>query len=214
MNRRTFLRTTAPIAVVGVAGCVDGLMEEGLELSATQARVTDSAADSTGYEMKDQEPVEITEAVSYKGQEREVTLTNWKTTYSREFGTVSGAQDLAQFVVYTTPTVNLFGQELNPLGQMDTTGLINVLGARYGNITGVYSIGETTVESLGMETDVSEFEGTANIDGYPVDMKLHFSRVRHEGDFVMALGGYPEDADDRDNIHTLIENITHDVDDN
>jgi hypothetical protein len=63
---------------------------------------------------------------------------------------------------------------------------------------------------LNESADVSKFEGTATLSGQEVDVFVHVTKVKHDGDFVVGVAIHPQQLDgEQERVDTLLEGIEH-----
>ena len=63
---------------------------------------------------------------------------------------------------------------------------------------------------LGSSTEVVRFSATATYQGQEFPVYLEVTRVEHDGDFVVAVGGYRQEADDvAPKVQTMFESLQH-----
>lgn len=219
MNRRQFIGASGAAAFVGLSGCLDSVLDGEFEFTATPASVATETAENRGYEKQKQEEIQIEETVTYDDREQDVSLSNWMTVYAKVGEAESSEeQEIARFVAFSTPQVDVFGQtSLNPVGQMSEEEMIEFAASRADDFADdadvdVRSIGETTVDALGEETSVAKFESTIEIDGHEVDAHLHLTELEHGDDHVIAFAAYPKATDEEENVHALVRNLEHESD--
>lgn len=196
------------------AGCVGVLTgSEPLVLEAEPVAVSADAQSDSGYEEARRTTEEMSREFSAAGQTREVRVTNYLAEYSR---TVSvepiGSGEIARFVVVSTPAVELFGRTFNPVGQMSNRQLVETLQSEYSGLENLQSTGERTASVLGSEANVSTFTGDAELSGsdVTVELTIHVTKVRHEGDFVVAVAVHPSVLDGEvDRVDALLAGIEH-----
>lgn len=206
------------IAIIGVltVGVITGDLGFLLGLETKVASADPAGADATaaavGYEKTDTERIVQNESASVLGQTRTVRVTNHMTEYSKVMSIPGmGEQRAATFVVLTTPEVSILGFSLNPVGDMGPPGIAERIEAQRGDISVGKKVGTTTVESLGTQTDVAKFEGSTTLDGgLTVSVYVHVTKVYHQGDYVLAVGAYPQLLDgERSNVLDMIRNLDH-----
>lgn len=207
--QRTALTALVAVLVVS-AGCAGLITGDTIEFTASEASVSDSALDSSGYEEQNTTEQTITRNINVSGQQRTVRITNHFATYSRS-GELNGTEtpDMAQFLVISTPGAQMAGQTLNPLARLSNRELVDRLADRTGSIEDVQFEENRTVESLDSDREVSVFSGTTTISGQEVDVRIHIASFEHEGDVIVAAGIHPVQIEEEENIDELLAGLEH-----
>lgn len=193
------------------SGCIGVLTgQEALEVEAAPATVPEDALSETGYERTDKRELAVNRTFEAGGQSREVVVTNHVAQYGRSIDLAVVEQRAAVFVLLSTPEVELLGRTFNPVGDMSNRELLERVQSSYGRMEIGASVGSTTVTALGTETTVEKFSGTARIDGTDLDVYVHVTKIEHEGDFVVAIGVYPQQLpSEEERVLTLVRNVRH-----
>lgn len=193
MRRRSLLATTAALAAT--SGCLDVLTgEEPLERAASPARVPESARSETGYELADASSEELDREVTVAGQTRQVRAVNELVEYHRtvDLGPL-GERKLAVFATVATPAFEIAGQVMSPVEEWSNRKLALQVQNQYDGLEVGEATGSRTVETLDTTMELSQFAGAATVaDGTSVDVNLHVGTVRHDADFVLPVGVYPQ----------------------
>jgi SOS-response transcriptional repressor LexA len=198
------------------AGCVGVLTgDEPLTFEATPVTVADAALEETGYEQSRTDTNQLNREFSAAGQTREVEVTNHIAEYARtvDAGPL-GSEDLARFIVVSTPAVEIFDRTFNPVGEMSNRQLVERVQDRYEGLQNVQSQSERTVPVLGTSATVSVFSAEATVKGteQTIDLTLHVTRVRHGDDFVIAIGAHPAVLNGEvQNVDRLLKGVRHDA---
>ena len=116
----------------------------------------------------------------------------------------------------TTPQVSILGQTFNPVAEMDSGELAEMVQDQFDGIDDFSMVDETTATVAENTTTVGEFEGEARLIGEDItlDLTLHIAEAVESGDdFVVGVGGYPTvlQTQERDNVFTLFEAIEHET---
>jgi len=223
-TRRALLATGATVATASIAGCTDRIPfigDDPIEFSATSASVPQSVLDETGYEEHEREDVVIEETFEAGGQTQDVVVTNWQTEYDKAIDLgelpVSADEELraAVFTVLTTPQVDVLGRTFNPVADMDSEELAEMVQDQYGDFGELEQVGEDSAVVAGESTTVGEFEGEATLAGEEsaVELRLHIAEPVESGDdFIIGVGGYPSQLRDqeRSDVFSMLEGIEHD----
>lgn len=198
----------ALVVMVGLSGCAL-LTGEPLEFDASKATVSDTAQQAAGYEEVTVEPQTVTRTFTVAEQEREVTLTNWIANYERDLGMVTSPAP-GTVTVFATPEISIAGQTLNPVGSMSERELLELALQQYEDVSDPTEQGTRTVTVLGEVTTVTSYAATVEYQGQDVDITLHLTRVKHEGDVIVAVGAHPAlITGQQAEIDTMFEGIEH-----
>lgn len=199
--------------LVTTSGCVGVLTgSESLTFNASQATVSDEALQQTDYAENRVEKLQVTENFTVAGQQRTVEVTNWVAGYNKsvDLGPV-GEQELARFVVVSTPQVKIAGRTFNPLAQVDNADLVQRFVSQYDQVSNIRAAGSQNTSMLGTSTEVTKFEATTTYNGLDVDLNVHVTKVNHDGDIVIAVAVYPQQLDgEEDAVFELIRGVEHD----
>jgi hypothetical protein len=212
------IRGYAAVAAVSMllitSGCL-GILSGDQTFEATPATTDNATAEEHGYEFQGTERQEVTRQFSAGGQSRNVTAVNYITTYERTLPIGATDAKAGVFAVIATPQVEVLGETFNPVGDMDNAELVGLVQDNYESLS-VDNDSETVREAevLGESTNVSRFEGQARIAGQNVDVYVHITRVRDNGDFVVPVAIYPQDlpemlGDQQAAVFDMLEAIEH-----
>lgn len=193
MKRRQTLLALGSGAMTFSAGCVGFLTgSEPVTFEASRATVASEALEETEYREDDVSSETVSRSFSAAGQSREVEVTNWVAKYDRsiDFGAL-GSQEIAIFVVLSTPQVRVLDRTFNPVGQMSNRELLQQLQGRYEGFTVGDSVGSTSASVLGETTEIEKFEATATYQGQEIDLFVHISTVAHDDDYIVPVAVYP-----------------------
>jgi hypothetical protein len=160
----------------------------------------------TSYEHDSRDEWTVAETLEVGGESREVSLTNKLTRY--RLGLDSIEFDRSWFVLFTSPTVSLAGQEANPFWVLDEETLVERLLGRVDTaaVQDVEKTGEREIELLGEPQTVTEFEGSTEFD---IDVRIDLSQRTHSGDVLVVLAVYPELTALAEDIDTLAAGTEH-----
>lgn len=205
MDRRVFLGAALALLVT-LSGC-GAILGGDLSFSASQATVDDQALASAHYTEQDVHQQALNRTFTVAGQTRQVNLTNWMASYSRD---TSGGGTPGSVVVLSTPSVTIAGQSLNPLGQLSSADLIDRLLEQYGNVGDVQPAGSQQMTVLGKNATVSSFRATITENGQQVPVLVHVTTVQHGDDYVVALAIHPANATAKNaGVRTMFTGIQH-----
>lgn len=222
-SRRAVLGTVGAIGATGLAGCLDRipfLGDDPIEFSAEPVSVSANALDETGYEEQESGELTIERTYEAAGQSQDVVVTNWQAEYDKSvdgdaFGLpIGGEYRGAVFTALSTPQVSVLDRTFNPVGEMESEELAEMVQDRYEGMGDLSPAGEEQVTILGETTTVGEFITEASVvnDNAQVEIRLHIAEAVESGDdFVVGIGGYPTALEDeeRPNVTTLLESIEH-----
>lgn len=211
LPRRTFAIGISTSLLAGVAGCLDVITgDEPVEFEASPSRVAQSALDETGYELAGVDDVVIEREFEAAGETRDVVVTNVQAEYEKaiDMGPL-GQQEGAVFTSLTTPQVSVLGREFNPVADMTTEELAEMVQDQYDEIRNLDHHEDTEVTIHGETTTQSKFRAEATLAGDAVSLYLHISEAVAMGDdLVVTVGGYPElTPDEEENILRLMEAV-------
>ncbi|WP_247002727.1 DUF6517 family protein [Halosolutus gelatinilyticus] len=214
MNRRTVLAGVGSIGLASLAGCL-GLA--GLDKHESDPAGVDAAVrDDTGYEQTKIDDLVIDEKFELGPYSETVSVTNYLTEHEKrvDMGPL-GSQRGALFMVLTTPQVSIAGRELNPVGDMSTTELVDLVQSNYDAIGDIAHDGNDEIAVLDQETTISRFTADAQFNGQDVEVYLHVTEaVETAEDLLVTIGVYPSlvRSQEEDNVLELVSNVTETVD--
>ncbi len=212
MSRHRLVVAALAVLVL-TSGCLGVLTgQEALTVEAEPAVVDDAAASSTGYVYNGTESVQVNRTLEVAGQSRTVSVVNRVSTYEKslDFGPLGEAR-LGMFAAVSTPAVEIAGETLNPIGDYDNDRLVELVAGKYEGLENVEQVSSRQVTTLGQETTVTKYSATApTAFDRRIDVFVHVTKVRHEGDFVVAIGVYPQVLrGEEDDVLELIRAVEH-----
>ncbi|WP_435358475.1 DUF6517 family protein [Haloarchaeobius sp. DFWS5] len=210
LNRRTLLAGTATGIAAGAAGCL-GILGGSADFAADLALANEGTASSNNFVRQEPQEDSIEKTFSAGGQSKTVTVRNWVTEYNKTLDLpILSDMKAGVFAVVSTPKVEILGQSFNPIKDWDPKKTARMLQDQYEGFSIGEEVGSGTVQVLGSSTAMSKFEGTATMAGQNVDVYVLIAKaVPNEGDFVLSLGVYPQQADEEGTITALMESIEH-----
>jgi len=212
LSRRAFGGLVSGAIVAG-SGCLGFILgDEAQEFEASPVTASDASLEETEYEQANDDETrkqEVSRTFSAADQEREVVAVNYMSEYERSVSFLGMEQRAAVFVAFSTPQVDILGKTFNPIEEMSNRELIQQVQGRYEGMEVGDEVETADVDTLGETVEVSKFEGQADLDGTSVDVYIHIGQVKHDGDFVVPIGVYPQDVDQEANVVTLIEDLKH-----
>jgi len=223
-SRRSVLAAGATTATVGLAGCA-GLAGD-LSFESGSATVTAQARSETGYQEAGVTAIPFTRQVSLGPIQRTVEVTNLLAEYDRSVGLDSGGLTgglgiptdarAAVFAAFTTPAVDIFGRTLNPVAELSTDELANLIQQHYGGFRNLATDAELSGTLLGESTKVTRYTAEADLLTTAVvstDIPIYLyvgAPVRAGEDFVLTVAAHPRAAGPREGtIRTLLEGVEH-----
>ncbi|WP_135363109.1 DUF6517 family protein [Halosimplex halophilum] len=215
MHTRQTLPTLAVLVLTVTAGCGFITGQSALAFSASPATASDAALSETGYEERAVTNATVTRNFSAAGQTRQVEVTNRQARYERavDLGPL-GSQRAAVFVTFASPEVEVATRTFNPISDMSTREVLRQFESQYEGLSVGDHVENRSVRALGSQRTLEQFEGTATLSGSEVDVYVHAAKFRHEGDYVVAVGIYPQRLDgEAENVVTLTEGLEHDGED-
>ena len=196
VNRRAFLASAGALTGTALAGCSEVNIDEPLRFESTPAYISDSVLEETGYEERDRDEIRIQRSFDVGGDDRTVTVTNQLVTYEQSVTTeVSVPEELSNsvFATVTTPSIELLGQELNPVAEMSNEELIEEAGDQFGRIENIEISGEAEITILGEATTRTQFSAETQLADANVDVYLHVNNpVKRDEEFVSGVGVHPQ----------------------
>lgn len=214
MHARQVLVALAVVLATVTAGCGFLTGSEALTFSASPATASDDAQSETGYEEQAVRSSTVTRNFSAAGQTRQVEVTNQQARYERsvDLGPL-GSQRAAVFVTFTSPEVEVLSRTFNPISDMSTREILRQFESQYEGLTVGDHVENRSVRALGRQRTLQKYEGTATLSGNEVDVYVHAAKFEHEGDYVVAVGIYPQRLDgEEENVVTLVRGLEHDGD--
>ncbi|WP_410764459.1 DUF6517 family protein [Haloferax sp. DFSO60] len=212
MSSKHLVATFAVIALVVTSGCLGVLTgDEALSFESEPAATDASVASNAGYSTNGTEELKINRSFTVAGQERQVVASNHLTTYEKKVNLgLFGEAKLGVFSVISTPAVEVAGQTLNPIGDYSNDQLVGLVRSRYQGLNNVEQVSSRNVQMLGETANVTKYSATARVEGEQIDVYVHVTKIRHEDDFIIAIGVYPQQLDgEEENILELMRSVEH-----
>ena len=198
-------------ALLVLSGCT-GVLSGPVSFSASQATVGDAALEETGYQHNSTQAMNVSRTFEAAGQSKEVEVTNWISEYHQRVGLPGvGEQKVAVFATFSSPQVEILGKSFNPLDKYSDRQLAQQFTSQLDSVSGVREVGSQNRTMLGKTTEVSKFEASVTTaTGIEFDAYLHVTKVKHEGDIVVAVGVYPQKLPGQEEkIYQLIRGVEH-----
>lgn len=198
------------VLTTGCLGLITG--SEPAVFTASEAGVSDAALSETDFQHEDTRTEWANRSVSVAGQERDVRVQNYVSTYRQPAQVdVDEGITFGYFVVAATPQAQIAGQALNPIGGMSPQQMVDQLTSGANDVNDVQREDERTLTILGSDAQVTRFSGTVERQGQQIPVYVEVTRVQDGDDFVVAIGGYPQENADsvRPGVTTLFEGVEH-----
>jgi hypothetical protein len=215
MNRRTVIAGLGAGGLAGLSGCLGlvGLAEHESE----PAGVGADAREETGYERTGIDDITVERDVPGGPLTGTISVTNYMTTHEKavEIAPLEQRQRAAVFNVLTTPQVEILGTDRNPVAEMSTQELIDLVRTNYDGIDDVSHEEDGEVTILEQSTTQSRFSADAEFDGRSFEVAIHVTEAVEAGDdLLVTIGVYPRELrlQEESNVTALAEAVTTDVD--
>ncbi|QLK27895.1 DUF6517 family protein [Natrinema zhouii] len=212
MNRRRVITGLGVAGLASLSGCL-GLLGMA-EHESSPAGVEAAAREETGYEQTEIEELPIERDVGPTNET--VTVLNHMTKHEKQVGIMGlGERRAAIYNVLTTPQVSIFGRELNPVGEMSTPELVDLVRSNYDGINDISHEEDSEITILDQTTTQSRFTADATFDGQELEVDVYITEaVEADDDLLVTIGVYPHhlQSQERSNITTLTESVTTEVD--
>lgn len=209
---RDLLLAAAVASLVVTAGCIGVLTgSEPAVFQASEAGVSQEAVSQTDFELRGEQSPWMNQTVTVAGQEREVRVQNHVQNYEIPASVdLTGGVTYGLFVVASTPEASVAGQAMNPIGRMSHREMVEQLAADSGNLRDVQRESSRELTVLGSSAEVVRFSAVTEQSGQEVPVYVEVTRVQDDGDFVVGIGAYPQEADDvQPQVETMFESIQH-----
>lgn len=207
---RRVVASLALVALLVTAGC--SFLEGPVTFEANQSTVSQQALDETGYDEERVEEQTVTREFGVGDQTQEVQVVNQIAEYKRQvsLGPLDG--ELARFSVFTTPQVEVAGQQFNPVDDMSNEELAQMVQDEYETVNNVEHVDDRTATMLGEQVEVSRFSADAQTaGGQSVQVYIHIGQVQHGDDYVVVIAVHPQELDEQANVDRLMEGVEHDT---
>ncbi|ACV48216.1 MULTISPECIES: DUF6517 family protein [Halomicrobium] len=208
---RTLAILLSVALVATTAGCGFLIGDEALAFESAPASVGDETLSETGYEQTLNESQTVSREFTVAGQSRQVNVTNHLAQYERsiDLGPL-GEQRAAVFATFSSPEVSVASQTFNPLSDMSNRELLSQFSSSYDGLSVGQRVENRTHTVLGTETGVQKYGGTAELGGQSIDVYIHVTTVKHDGDYVVALGLYPQQlSGEETHVFAMLDGLQH-----
>ena len=212
MNRRSLLAGTAAVGGVALSGCLSSTLNSVTSLASTPAGVDPALLDATGYELVGTDDVVSEEDVNVAGISDTIVVTSHLTEYEKVVG-LDGfvEQPTALFAILSTPKISIAGRTFNPVAEMSSGALVELIADNYDSIDNLEHEADETVTILDQSVDKARFTADARFDGLPLELNIHVTEAAERGDdLLVAIGVYPRllQAEEASNVRDLTEAVS------
>ncbi|MBZ6493548.1 DUF6517 family protein [Natrinema longum] len=215
MKRRSVLAGAGVGTIASLSGCLGLLGMD--EHESSPAGVEGGAREETGYEQVAIEELPVDRDVGVGPVSETVSVVNYMTTHEKavDIAPLEQRQRAAAFNVVTSPQVSVLGQELNPLEEMSTGELVDLVRNNYDGIENISRDEDAEITVLGQSTTRTRFTADAEFDGHSMDVDVHVTEaVDADDDLLVTIGVYPQQLRPQEeaDIVSLVEAATTGVD--
>lgn len=214
MNRRALLGGLGAVGLASLSGCL-GLV--GMDSHESSPAGVDSAVrEETGYEQTAIDEVVVEEKVEISAYSETISVTNCKTSHEKEVEIPPiGSRRAAVFTVLTSPQIGIAGRNFNPVEDMSTTELVDIVADNYDAIDDISHEEDGEITILDETTTRSRFSADATFNGHDLEVDVHVTEAVEAGDdLLVTIGVYPQYVRDQemDNVFALMEGVDTDAD--
>ena len=211
MRRRRF-GVLAVGGLVGTSGCLEFVTGRGAAVFEADPAATDGdVASDAGYQTDGPRELPVERSFGVAGESRTVRVVNQIVTYEKRLP-LPLVEDpkLGVFSLVSSPSVEVAGEEFNPVGDYSNDRLLEMIQSSYGGFRSVDRVSSRDETVLGTGTTVTKYTAKAPVNGTSIDVYLHLTKVRHDDDYVVALSVYPRRfVDEESNALRMMRAITH-----
>ena len=215
MNRRTYLGAAGCAGLAGLAGCI-GLL--GLdEHVANPIGVDENVRAETEYRQTGIDDLVIEETVDMRLWSETISVTNYIVEHEKRVGIEPLIDERAAvFVTLSTPQISVVGQQVNPVEDMETAELVELVADNYEDIGSPSHADDAEITILDQDVITSTFVADATfVGGHDVEVNLHVTEaIETDEDLVVAIGVYPREleSEERANVEALMSAIDPEID--
>ena len=214
LTRRRALALAGAVGAAGLAGCtaLDVVTGDPAEFVSGTATVADATLDESGYELNEVTDNTQTREFDVAGSTREVRVTSRIAEYDKAVELFGERYQAAVFAVLATPRVEVLGQAINPVGELDDEERAQLIVDRYEGVSSLERGSEYTTDVLGTDASVAVYSGEGEIEGTGVSVELEFhvaEAVEAGSDYVVPLAAYPSSFGDGENVRRMLNGIEH-----
>ena len=212
MNRRSLLAGTAAVGAVALSGCLSSALNSVTSLESTPASVDQSVLDTTGYQLVGTDEIVTEEEIEAPGISDTIVVTSHLTEYEKSVG-VEGftEQPTAMFSILSTPQIEIAGRTFNPVADMSSGELVDLIADNYDEIDNLEHEADETVTILEQSVEKARFVADARFGGLPIELNIHVTEAaERDDDLLVAIGVYPRllQSEEESNIRELVEAVS------
>ena len=214
LTRRRALALGGAVGAAGLAGCtaLDVVTGDPAEFVSGTATVADATLDESGYELNEVTDNTQTREFDVAGSTREVRVTSTIAEYDKAVELFGERYQAAVFAVLATPRVEVLGQAINPVGELDDDERAQLIVDRYEGVSDLERSSEYTTAVLDTDASVTVYTAEGEIAGTGVSAELEFhvaEAVEAGDDYVVPLAAYPSSFGDGENVRRMLNGIEH-----
>ncbi|WP_049914707.1 DUF6517 family protein [Haloterrigena salina] len=213
MNRRALLGGLGAVGLASLSGCLGLVGMDSHESS--PAGVDPAVREETSYEQTAISEVVVEKEVEVSAYSETITVTNYKTTHEKSVELPPlGSRRAAVFTVLTSPQIGIAGRNFNPVEDMSTNELVDLIAENYDDIGDISHEEDGEITILDETTKRSRFSADATFNGHDLEVDIHVTEaVEADDDLLVTIGVYPQYARDQemDNVFSLMEAVDTDA---
>lgn len=215
VTRRELLAGTGVGLAASLAGCAGEVTAEGAAFGAVEASLSANVQSETGYTHHRTVEDTVSEQFERFGFTRTVDVTNVISEYDRaiDLGILGMRLQAAVFATLSTPQVRILTRTFNPVAEMSSLEIAEMIQQRYENIHNATEDGVFTTEVAGQSTTVTRFTADAQLIelGQRIEIYLYVSEAVEVGDdFVLTIAAHPRAfGRAEDTVSALLAGIEH-----
>lgn len=210
MNRK--ITILAVVALVALSGC----MGASTTYNAPPPEIDAEVTEEYNYEHQDTEEININNTIDVESVDEDIEITSWISMYNKDFSTEGVQTDMdvdgpALYAILSTPSVELVGQELNPLVMEPTEEVLDYAAENADDDFEVHEkVDEinATSEATGEDITVEKFDATFYMSEYDMELDGYIMTtvIPTDDAVLVTIGGYPEMMDEEEAIVNLMQN--------
>jgi hypothetical protein len=200
------------VLLTATSGCLGAFSSGATTFEAQPAAVDEAAASETGFENNGTRDSVVSREIGPDGVSETVKVVNKVTTYEKALEIpLLGTARLGVFSIVSSPAVEVAGRTFNPLADYSNDRLVQLVTSRFGSLSNVEEVSSRQLTMVGSETTVTKYAATTTAQGQEIDVFVHVTKVRHEDDFLVGVGVYPQQLDQESDILALFRAVEHPV---
>jgi hypothetical protein len=173
------------------------LTDDTTTFAATEAPLSERAQDDTEYTHHRTDETVVVKEFERFGISRTVEVTNVIAEYDRaiELELLATRLQAAVFATLSTPQVRILGRSFNPVADMSTVEIAEMVQERYDRIENVTEDVDFEATILDQTAKITRFTASARLveAGSGVDIYLFVSEPVERGeDFLVTLAAHPQ----------------------